>query len=220
MGLYQYFTIGWKTVILYLLILVIFRLMGKREIGELSVLDLVIFIMIGELAAVAIENHAEPIGHTILPMVILLGIQVFFALISLKSPTFRKMIDGTPSIVIRKGKIDEKAMKRQRYNFDDLLMQLRQKDINNIADVEYAILETSGELSIVKKDKKKKQKQVFTLPFIVDGEISHENLANRKVSEMWLRRELRKRGYSDINQISFCSFQDGEFYIDLKDELE
>ncbi|WP_066227480.1 DUF421 domain-containing protein [Heyndrickxia sporothermodurans] len=220
MDLYHYFTIGWKTVVLYLVILVIFRFMGKREIGKLSVLDLVIFIMIGELAAVAIENHKEPIAHTIEPMVILLGIQVGFALISLKVPKFRQLIDGTPSIIIRKGKIDEKAMKKQRYNFDDLLMQLRQKDINNIADVEYAILETSGELSVIKKDNKKKQKKTFTLPLIIDGEISQENLANQNVSEIWLRRELRKRGYKDLQQISFCSFQDGEFFIDLKDEKE
>ncbi|GIN87033.1 UPF0702 transmembrane protein YrbG [Heyndrickxia sporothermodurans] len=220
MSLYHYFTIGWKTIILYLVILVIFRFMGKREIGELSVLDLVIFIMIGELAAVAIENHREPIAHTILPMVILLGIQVLFAFISLKNPKFRQMIDGTPSIIIRKGKIDEKAMKKQRYNFDDLLMQLRQKDINNIADVEYAILETSGELSVIKKDNKKKQTITYTLPLIVDGKISIENLANRQLSETWLRRELRSRGYLDLTRISFCSFQDGEFFIDLKDDPE
>ncbi|MGE6259536.1 DUF421 domain-containing protein [Heyndrickxia sporothermodurans] len=220
MSLYHYFTIGWKTIILYLVILVIFRFMGKREIGELSVLDLVIFIMIGELAAVAIENHREPIAHTILPMVILLGIQVLFAFFSLKNPKFRQMIDGTPSIIIRKGKIDEKAMKKQRYNFDDLLMQLRQKDINNIADVEYAILETSGELSVIKKDNKKKQTITYTLPLIVDGKISIENLANRQLSETWLRRELRSRGYLDLTRISFCSFQDGEFFIDLKDDPE
>lgn len=220
MSLYHYFTIGWKTIILYLVILVIFRFMGKREIGELSVLDLVIFIMIGELAAVAIENHREPIAHTILPMVILLGIQVLFAFFSLKNPKFRQMIDGTPSIIIRKGKIDEKAMKKQRYNFDDLLMQLRQKDINNIADVEYAILETSGELSVIKKDNKKKQTITYTLPLIVDGKISIENLANRQLSETWLRRELRSRGYLDVTRISFCSFQDGEFFIDLKDDPE
>ncbi|MGE8206114.1 DUF421 domain-containing protein [Heyndrickxia sp. NPDC080065] len=216
----EYFTIGWKTIILYLVILGIFRFMGKREIGELSVLDLVIFIMLGELAAVAIENHKEPIAHTILPMLILLVIQVLFAFISLKNPTFRKIIDGAPSIIIRRGRIDEKAMKKQRYNFDDLLMQLRQKDINNIADVEYAILETSGELSIIKKDNKKKQKQTFTLPLIVDGNIYKENLATRNVSETWLRRELRKRGHTDLKNISFCSFQDGEFFIDLKEDPE
>lgn len=218
MALHHYFSISLRTIILYLVILLIFRVMGKREIGELSVLDLVIYIMVGEMAVIAIENHDEPIAHTIVPMAILLIIQIVFAFISLRSTKFRQIVDGTPSIIIRKGKIDEKAMKKQRYNFDDLLVQLRQKDINNIADVEYAILETSGQLSIIKKSNNRKDNPTFTLPLIIDGEISHKNLAERQVSEMWLRRELRKRGYSDIDRISFCSFQDGEFFIDLKND--
>jgi uncharacterized membrane protein YcaP (DUF421 family) len=213
-----YLIIFLRTLLLYTTILVIFRLMGKREIGELSVLDLVVFVMMGEMAVVAIEQHRSPILHTLVPMVVLLLIQLIMAFLSLKIPKFRKIIDGTPIIIINKGKIDENAMRKIRYNFDDLLMQLRAKDINNIADVEFAILETSGELSIVKKDTKKKQTITYTLPLITDGEIQHANLQRTEKSEMWLRRELRKRGYPNIKEISLCSFQDGKFYIDLLDE--
>ncbi|MBB2480602.1 DUF421 domain-containing protein [Bacillus sp. APMAM] len=213
-----YMMIVLRTLLLYASILIIFRLMGKREIGELSVLDLVVFIMMGEMAAIAIENHKSPIWYVLLPMLILLVIQTALAFISLKSSRFRKIVDGTPTIVINKGKIDEHAMRKIRYNFDDLLMQLRAKDINNIADVEFAILETSGEISVIKKDKKKKKTNTFTMPLIMDGQIIQANLQRTEKSEMWLRRELRKRGYPNIKDISLCSFQDGQFYIDLIDE--
>ncbi|AEH53892.1 protein of unknown function DUF421 [Heyndrickxia coagulans 2-6] len=202
---------------MYFAILIIFRLMGKREIGELSVLDLVVFIMIGEMAVVAIENHSEPVVNTLLPMVVLLGIQIALALFSLRSNRIRKLIDGKPSILINKGKIDEKEMRKQRYNFDDLLMQLRSKDIDNIADVEFAILETSGQLSVVKKSKNKNKPASYTEPLIVGGKIQQNNLKKSNKTEAWLRSELQKRGYGDISRISFCSYQDGEFYIDLDD---
>ncbi|MED4942834.1 MULTISPECIES: DUF421 domain-containing protein [Heyndrickxia] len=209
--------IFFRTLLMYFAILIIFRLMGKREIGELSVLDLVVFIMIGEMAVVAIENHNEPVVNTLLPMVVLLGIQIALALFSLHSNRFRKLIDGKPSILISKGKIDEKEMRKQRYNFDDLLMQLRSKDIDNIADVEFAILETSGELSVVKKSKNKNKPASYTEPLIVGGKIQQNNLKKSNKTEAWLRSELQKRGYGDISRISFCSYQDGEFYIDLDD---
>ncbi|UJZ86464.1 DUF421 domain-containing protein [Heyndrickxia coagulans] len=209
--------IFFRTLLMYFAILIIFRLMGKREIGELSVLDLVVFIMIGEMAVVAIENHNEPVVNTLLPMVVLLGIQIALALFSLRSNRFRKLIDGKPSILISKGKIDEKEMRKQRYNFDDLLMQLRSKDIDNIADVEFAILETSGQLSVVKKSKNKNKPASYTEPLIVEGKIQQNNLKKSDKTEAWLRSELQKRGYGDISRISFCSYQDGEFYIDLDD---
>ena len=150
-----------RTLLMYGVILLIFRLMGKREIGELSVLDLVVFVMLGEMAVVAIEQHTDPIMNTLVPMAMLLLIQLGMAFASLKSRRFRRLVDGTPSVMIRNGKIDENMMKKHRYNFDDLLMQLRTKDIDNIADVEFAILETSGELSIFKKDKKRKEGILF-----------------------------------------------------------
>ncbi|VEF47667.1 YrbG protein [Bacillus freudenreichii] len=206
-----------RTVVLYAIILVIFRLMGKREIGELSVLDLVIFIMIGEMAVIAIEQHKDPIMHTIVPMAVLLIIQVGMAYFSLRSRKFRSLIDGRSSVIIERGKINEKEMKRHRYNFDDLLMQLRLKDINNIADVEFAILETSGQLSVFKKENNKKAGSV-TIPLIIDGEIQQDGLKESNKSEQWLRRELGTRGHKNIENISFCSFQDGKFFVDYIDE--
>ncbi|MDQ1144902.1 uncharacterized membrane protein YcaP (DUF421 family) [Bacillus sp. SORGH_AS 510] len=217
-----YFNIILRTLFLYLMIIVIFRLMGKREIGELSILDLVVFIMIGEMAVIAIENTKDPLIHSIIPMVLLMIIQITLAFISLKSKKFRDLVDGDPSIIINRGKIDEKAMRRQRYNFDDLMTQLREKDIRSIADVEFAILESSGSLSVIEKIKSNKKNQKkqgdITIPLILDGAIEEENLKRINKTNLWLRQELKKKGYRDVKKISFCSYENGEFYIDLQDE--
>ncbi|MFK9091327.1 DUF421 domain-containing protein [Bacillus salipaludis] len=220
----DYITIVFRTIMFYLLILIIFRLMGKREIGELSILDLVVFIMIGELAVVAIERPNVKIFHAILPMAILMIIQIIMAIVSLKSKKFRNLVEGKPSIIINRGKIDEVAMRKQRYNFDDLMTQLREKDIRSIADVEFAILESSGSLSVIEKledpNKPKNQSKNgdITIPLILDGNIEEENLKRINKTNLWLRQELKKQGYRDVKKISFCSYENGKFFIDFQDE--
>ncbi|WP_040207830.1 DUF421 domain-containing protein [Neobacillus jeddahensis] len=214
-------TIVIRTILFYILILIIFRLMGKREIGELSILDLVVFIMIGELAVVAIERPNVRIFHAVLPMAILMLIQITLAMISLKSKPFRDLVDGKPTIIINKGKIDEIAMRKQRYNFDDLMTQLREKDIRSIADVEFAILESSGSLSVIEKLKNSKDDSKqgdITIPLILDGEIDEENLSRINKTNFWLRQELKQKGYRDIKKISFCSYENGKFFVDIMDE--
>jgi uncharacterized membrane protein YcaP (DUF421 family) len=215
----EYVKIVIRTVFVYILILAIFRIMGKREIGKLSILDLVVSIMIAEMAVVAIENTKDPVLHTVFPMLLLMLIQITMAIISLKSKRFRDFVDGQPTIIINKGKIDEEAMRKQRYNFDDLLVQLREKNIGKISDVEFAILESSGQLSVFKKEiSSNKNQGDITVPLILDGCIDEDNLARINKTNLWLRQELRKNGYQDIKKISFCSFENGKLYIDLKDE--
>lgn len=148
-----YGIISLRVVVVYLLIVLIFRWMGKREIGELGVIDLVVFIMIADIGVIAIERYNESFFKPILPMGILVLIQIIFSHLSLRSRNFRKLVDGEPSIIIKDGKIIEKQMKKQRYNFDDLLMQLRENNIRYISDVEFAILEPTGKLSVIKKEK-------------------------------------------------------------------
>ncbi|PLR93744.1 DUF421 domain-containing protein [Bacillus sp. T33-2] len=214
----QYFPIIIRTLILYILILGIFRLMGKREIGELSILDLVVYIMIAEMAAVAIENTNEPLLHSILPIFLLVAIQIILALLSLKSKKFRDIVDGKPTIIINQGKIDEHAMRAQRYNFDDLLLQLREKDIKNVADVEFAVLEPSGTLSVFQKNENKKGSGI-PLPLVIDGVIQKEHLEKIHKTESWLLEKLQAQGHSEVKNISFCSYTNGNFYIDIKDEI-
>lgn len=209
-----YGIIIFRTILLYLVITVIFRMMGKREIGELGIIDLVVFVMIAEMAVMSIENSEESIFKSVIPMIVLLIIQFLSSYLSLKSRRFRKYADGEPSIIIKNGKINEREMKKQRYNFDDLLMQLRQKDIRNLADVEYAFLEPTGKLSVFTREP---QKKGYTVPVILDGTILKEKLKDINRTEQWLLRQLEERGYNEIENISFCSYTDGELYVDIKD---
>lgn len=188
--------------------------MGKREIGELSILDLVVFLMIAEIAVIAIEDTESPLLNNFLPMATLTVLQIGFAVWALKNQHIRRILDGRASIIIENGQIREREMKKQRYNFNDLLIQLREKDISNIEDVEFAILETSGKLSVIKKDQGVKS---LTLPLILDGIIQFDHLERSGKDLPWLQKEMEKRGYSSFEKISYCSFNQGKFYIDEKD---
>ncbi|MBA9025699.1 MULTISPECIES: DUF421 domain-containing protein [Bacillaceae] len=218
--MHDYIELSLRTLFLYIVILIIFRMMGKREVGELSVLDLVVFIMIGEMAVVSIDRLDQPIMSTLLPMMILLITQITFAYFSLKSLKFRNLVEGSPTVIISKGKINENAMRSQRYNFDDLLAQLRSQNIINIGDVEYAILETSGELSVIEKSKVKKSAKTGPFPLILDGELQEDNLTYINQTPEWLMQELDKKGYTNIKHISFCSYTDGQLFIDEKNSPE
>ncbi|AWI12960.1 hypothetical protein CQJ30_12825 [Caldibacillus thermoamylovorans] len=206
-----YGIISLRVVVVYLLIVLIFRLMRKREIGELGIIDLVVFIMIADIAVIAIERYNESFFKPLLPMGILVLIQVIFSHFSLRSRNFRKLVDGEPTIIIKDGKIIEKQMEKQRYNFDDLLMQLRENNIRYISDVEFAILEPTGKLSVIKKEK---NKTGYTVGLIIDGELQEEKLSELNLNKEWLYDELNKRGIKNLKEISFCSYENGKLYID------
>ncbi|MFZ2462752.1 MAG: DUF421 domain-containing protein [Caldibacillus thermoamylovorans] len=206
-----YGIISLRVVVVYLLIVLIFRLMGKREIGELGIIDLVVFIMIADIAVISIERYNESFFKPLLPMGILVLTQIIFSHFSLRSRSFRKLVDGEPTIIIKDGKIIEKQMKKQRYNFDDLLMQLRENNIRYISDVEFAILEPTGKLSVIKKEK---NKTGYTVGLIIDGELQEEKLLELNLNKEWLYDELNKRGIKNLKEISFCSYENGKLYID------
>lgn len=208
-------TIIFRTTVIYLVILILFRMMGKREVGELSILDLVVSIMIGDIAVLSFEDLDRPFFRQIIPMFVLAFIQIILAFISLKSIRFRNIVDGTPQIIINQGKIDEKAMRKQRYTFDDLLTQLREQGINDLNEVQFAILESTGKLSIIKNTKGKRSKTKETpYPLIIDGEIQERNLDRIGKNHFWLRHQLKKLGETKIKEISICGYIDGQFYID------
>ncbi|MEH7610834.1 DUF421 domain-containing protein [Gottfriedia acidiceleris] len=208
-----------RTISIYLIIALFFRLMGKREIGELSLLDLVVYILLTEIAAIGIETHNEPIIKVIYPMFLIVVIQIIFSLISLKSVMFRKILDGHPVLIISKGKVLEKEMKKQRYTFDDLLLQLREKDIGDVRDVDYALLEPTGKLSIFKKEINGDiNYSSLTFPLILDGVVQEDNLNQYYKDKQWLLEELKKHGYDDFKQVSYCSLRGGEIFFDKKDE--
>lgn len=204
-----------RTAILYLLVVVIIRLMGKHQIGQLQPFELVITIMISELAAVPMQDTDIPLLHGIIPILTLLLIQISLSLLTLKNETARRIICGGPSILIENGKINQAELTRLRYNLNDLLEQLRLKDMPNIADVEYAILETSGKLSIIPKSQKrpvnpedlKLETPYEGLPvtLIVDGVLKDKNLSRLNLTQDWLRGELNKYGLDSWDQVLLAS---------------
>ena len=162
-----------KTLIIYVLVAFIFRLLGKREVGQLGTFDLVVFILIAELVALALENKGNFIIQLI-PVMVLVFLQIIISKISIKSARFRDLVDGKPSIIIKNGIVNFKNMMDQRYSLDDLLLQLREKDVRSIDEVDYAILETNGKLSVFRK--KDKHKGTYPLPIILDGVVNKNNL--------------------------------------------
>lgn len=200
-----------RTFLLYWIILGILRLMGKREVGELSIFDLVVFLLIAEIGALALDDPKSKFIHAVIPMVILLIIQVGVSYFSLKSKDFRDAMEGKPSIIMKDGIINEKEMRKQRYNLDDLLQQLREQQIGSIQSVSYAFLEPSGNLSVFKKES-----QQYVFPLIIDGEIQLDHLHRIGKDEKWLREELENKLIIDVNKIFYCSYEDDSLYIQLK----
>lgn len=209
-----YLGIIFRTTVIYLVIWFLFRMMGKREVGELSVLDLVVSIMIGDIAVLSFEDLEKPFIRQTIPMFVLAFLQITLAFASLKSVKLRNFMDGKPQIIINQGKIDEKAMRRQRYNFDDLLTQLREQGIIDINEVQFAILETSGKLSVIKKSDEEGVENQVPFPLIVDGEIQEKNLDKIGKNHVWLLNQLKEHGETKVKEISICGYIDGQIYID------
>ncbi|PYI53316.1 DUF421 domain-containing protein [Paenibacillus flagellatus] len=230
----ELFTIFWRTVLIYFVIFIVIRMMGKREIGKLSVFDLVISIMIAEIAVFIIDDPEMPIVHGILPMITLVFIQIAIALITLKNRTIRLWFDGKPSYLIENGKLNQDEMRKQRYTLDDLIMQLREREVPNLADVEFAVLETSGKLSVIEKEKEKRsgpgssgpdvspgvpgfRYEGLPLALIMDGKVQDDSLEKIGKTRFWLKNELQAKGVNDFKDVFFCSIDHrGRLFLDKK----
>lgn len=233
-----------RTVLMYITVFVVMRIMGKREVGKLSIFDLVISIMIADIAVFALEDVNKPLYEGIVPMATLVLIQIGMAMLSLRYRKLRVWLDGKPSVIIHNGKINREEMRKQRYNLDDLLMQLRSKKVDSVADVEFAVLETSGQLSVFPKDKSGKtgnsgnsgnsggrknkenasiaskiKYEELPLPLIMDGKVNEENLQKIGKTRFWLKNQIQSKGLSDFKQVFFCSMDhNGKLYINPMDE--
>ena len=204
-----------RTFILYWFILVIFRLMGKREVGELSIFDLVVFLLIAEVAGFSLDDPNSSFINAIVPVIILFLIQIGVSYFSLKSKKFRDVMEGEPSIIMRDGIIIEKEMRKQRYNLDDLLQQLREQQIGSVQSVSYAFLEPSGNLSVFKKEGEQ-----YIFPLIIDGEIQQRHLEHIGKNEKWLLEQLEQKQIMSYKKIFYCSYENEELFIQLKTSLK
>lgn len=228
MGNLSFWEFGFRVIVLYIVVMVALRVMGKREIGELSVFDFVVSVMIAELSTLPMEDTAVPLYRSLLAIAALVGLQVLVAYIQLKSHRFRHWVDGEPTVLVEHGEIKDKEMKKIRYTMHDLLTQLRDKGIANVADVEFAILETSGTLSVFPVAEKrpltpedisqKVKHEIIPLPVIIDGEPVQKTLAILHRDRTWLSQEIQRLGYGDITQIAFATVdQAGTLFLDKKD---
>lgn len=206
----DYLIVLFRTFIFYILIIIIYRFMGKREVGQLSIIDLIVSILIAELAAISIDNREESIFLSILPIFFLLLIQILLSKISIKFPRFRNMVDGVPSIIINNGKVNFKEMIRQRYNLDDLLTQLREQKIKTIEDVDFAILENNGNLSVFSKYDSRVGE--YPIAIILDEKINYQTLKKINKSQKWLEEMLIKKKIN-LSQIFYAFYSNNSLYI-------
>lgn len=205
-------TVVFRTLLFYIIIAFVYRLMGKREIGELSIMDLIVSILIAELAAMSIDKYKDSIFITIIPIIALVIVQIIVAKISLKNAKTREMIEGEPSIIVNRGKVNFEEMLKQRYNLDDLLTQLREKSIKSIEEVDYAILETSGKLSVFTKGHDKS----YPLPLILDGKLDDETLIQIGKDRKWLDKNLEENN-TVIENVFYAFYKNNNLFL-IKDE--
>ena len=220
-----------RTLILYVTVLIVMRIMGKREIGQISPFDFVVAIIIAELAAIPMEGHHIPIWEGIIPIITLLVAEVTLSLIGLKSRIARKIIDGSPSILIENGQILRKELRRQRYSLDDLLVQLREGGYPNVADVEFAILETSGKLTIIPRSQKRPLTAQdlhldtiddgIPIELIMDGKIIKENLIKINLDQKWLQKQLAKAGIEKETDVFYANLDaQGRLFLSPKNKTK
>lgn len=207
--MYYLIMIG-KTILFYILLIVFMRIMGKREVGELGIFDVIVFFIISELFSISISYPDSNVLKSIIPIIVIVGLQILTSKLCLKSQKFRDFIDGKPSLVIKDGKIDLKELKKQRYNIDDLLLQLHEKDIDSPSIVKYAILESNGKLSVFKKNE---NIAIFPFPIIKNGVLDEDVLNILSINKNKLIKKLFSLGYEDISKIELCIIENDKFYI-------
>ena len=191
-----------RAILLYIIVLIVMRLMGKREIGQLQTFELAISIMIADLASIPMTDTGVPISNGIIPILGLLVMHLVISVVNLKSIKAREIICGKPRILIYRGRIDEKALKKERFTINELEERLRGNNVVNLGDVEYAILETSGNITVIQKPEKRNtipedfnivpDYEGISYDLVVDGKIMDENLKKLGKNYQWLKKQVEK----------------------------
>ncbi len=209
-----------RTVILYLLIVALMRLTGKRQIGQLELTELVTAFMISELASYPISNNSIPLFYGVIPAVTLVCLEVFLSYISIKSRAFRKVIAGSALALVKNGKLDQAQMNRARITLEELISAMRMAGISHLSDVGYAFLESSGTISVLPKAASAPptaSDMSLNVPengmehvLIVDGKIDEKELNSLGLEKRWLERKLKENGYTSPQEVFFMGFDDGK----------
>ena len=191
-----------RSIILYIIVLFVMRLMGKREIGQLQPFELAISIMIADLATIPMTDTGIPISNGIIPILGLLVMHLCISIINLKSIRARGVLCGKPRILIYRGRIQEEALKKERFTINELQERIRSENVVNLGDVEYAILETSGQITVIEKPNKRQIIPEYLgimpdyegIPYdlVIDGKIMGENLKAIGKDYKWLKKEVNR----------------------------
>lgn len=215
-----------RTILLYIIVLIVMRLMGKREIGQLQPFELAISIMIADLASTPMADTGIPITNGIIPILALLVMHLLISMINMKSIKARSILCGKPSILIYRGKINEKVLKQERFTVNELEERLRGNNIINIGDVEYAILETSGQITVIEKPEKRNvtlgdlkiNAEYEGIPYdlVVDGKVMYENLKILNKDYNWLKKQVSKFGIEPKQALIVTIDGKGEIFCQEK----
>lgn len=216
-----------RTIILYLIILIMLRLMGKRQISELQTSELVVTLLISNIAVIPMQDNSLSLLSGVIPILLLVGCELVMSLLMLKNGRFRKIICGMPQIIIQNGIIDQKKMKMLRISTEDLWEELRQVDIFTLEDVKYAVLETNGKLSVLKKPQKeaataeqlnvKNPTNSFEMVIISDGEIAESSMEFCGITKEWLQKTLRKNNTNSKDVFIMTATPDHKYNIIKKE---
>lgn len=211
-----------RAIVLYILVLVVMRLMGKREIGQMQPFELAISIMIADLAATPMTETGVPITNGIMPILGLLVMHLIISMINIKSTKAREIVCGKPTILIYRGRIDQKALKKERFTINELEERLRDNNIFNIGDVEYAILETSGQVTVIPKPNKRAttpedfniEPEYEGIPYdlVVDGKVMYKNLEKIGKNYVWLQKQTEKFGIKPEEALIVTIDGDNQFF--------
>lgn len=219
-----------RTFILYFLVMFSLRFMGKKQIGQMEPSELTVAIMISELATIPLSETGIPLLNGIVPVLILSAIEILISILVIKSLKFRKLVTGKPVIIVEKGILNEEVLRNTRFTTDDLLTEMRLKGVSNITDIQYAILETGGQVSFILnkenspitfKDLNINVKEDFMpFPVISKGVLLKENLSIISRDEKWLNNKLKEKGYSDYSQILLLMANHKEIKFIQKKEIK
>ena len=216
-----------RAIILYIIVLIVMRLMGKREIGQLQPFELAISIMIADLASVPMTELGIPITNGIIPILGLLVMHMLISVINMKSLKMRTIMSGQPSLLIYRGKIDEKVLRKERLTLNELEEKLRSNNVFNLGDVEYAILETNGEVTVIQKPEKRNvivedlnispEYEGISYELVIDGKIMEKNLKSIGKDEKWLNAQLKKFDAKPENTLIATIDGKNEFFCQKKE---
>lgn len=218
-----------RTTILYLAVVICVRLMGKRQIGELQPTELVITILLSEIAAIPIQNNTIPLINSLVPLMLLVGFEILSSVIGIKSVRFRKVTDGNPFIIIKNGVIDQKKLKELRLSTDDVMSALRQKDVFDISEVEYAVMETNGTISVLLKAQsrpatlgdlniKPEKDNGFLFPVIIDGKFMGSHLKDANFTSKKLSAALNSFKVSKSEVLLMTVDKNGKISVIKKEK--